>query len=209
MSVLINSIIPALGLSKKSDSEINTYALERIQSITNSSEAWEALEPTAAEVALKQAAYALALQNQIRGVKSTTIAKNTARVALEKMLSLQAENCAEIADGNEETYALSGYGQKRDPQQTSEVDMPINVRVANGNSQGSITAKFKSVPHGHSYEMRVKNTAGQTVATGVSSSSPLTVTELAPLTTYRVQLRTIGAKSKKSAWTNEITINVI
>lgn len=191
------------------DSDLNTYALERIQSINNTSDTWTDLVPTAAQVLVKQKDYALALQNQIRGQKSTTIAKNMARVALEKILSKQAENCAEIADGNEETYALSGYGQKRDPQPVSQIDMPGNIRIANGNSAGSITAKFKTVKHGYSYEMRVKNTQGTTVATGVSSSTPLTVTELQPLTTYKVQLRTIGAKGKKSAWTNEILINVI
>lgn len=209
MTVLINSIIPALGLSKMTDSEINVYALERINSLTLNKDSFPGLDPDAAAVAVKQKAYSDALQNQVKGNKSSTLAKNEARVDLEKILTLQAQNCAEIADGDEVVYLLSGYGIKSKSQPSGQLNAPAAFTVKNGSSSGSIVSKFKGVKGAHGYEMRVKDTEGKTVATGYSSSSPINVTELAPLKVYTVMARAIGAKGKKGDWTNEITISVI
>jgi hypothetical protein len=206
--VIVKSIIPALGLSKKSDSALNTYAGERINDLTVNEDSFTGLKPTVADVTAQRLKFSGALDKQQKGNKSTTTAKNNERAKLEQLLTLQSQNCAEIADGNVELYQLSGYGIKSKGSPSGQLDAPRDFRVMNGES-GSINCKFKGVDNNHGYELVVTNEDGSITKVITDSGSPVTVYDLTPLKRYKVKCRATGARGIKGEWTPELTISVI
>lgn len=209
MVVQIISITPALKLNNLSDSAIITYSQDRIKDVKASLASFPGLVPTPVELQLKLDAYSTARQNQVKGNKSSTINKNKARFALERSLSIQANNCADIADGNLETYVKSGYGFKTKGSAPGPLPAPQNFRVLNGTFSGSIVCKFRGVDNNHGYELSVISEDGSMTRVITNSGSPVTINELAPLKRYVVKCRATGARGYMGEWTPEVTVSVI
>ncbi|MEO5569970.1 MAG: hypothetical protein ABIT08_16540 [Bacteroidia bacterium] len=208
-TTITTTIIPALGLRKLTDSGLNTYAMERIESYILYGVQFPGLKPTQPQLATAQTDYSKALGKLGSGGKSATIAKNNQRTNLEKILSQIAENAAEFADGDSELYALLGFGMKSKGTATAQLPAPTNFSVKNGPSSGSIECRFKYVKNAHAYEVYVIDETGKIVATATNSSTPVITFDVAPLKQYKVKCRAIGAKNKKGTWTSDIMINVI
>ena len=209
MVVQTISIIPALGLNRYPDSALVTYAKNRVESIKLNELSFPGLSPTPEEVEVKLHAFETALINQRKGEKNTTTAKNIARSVLERSLLVQATNCAEIADGNLETYQKSGYGVKAKSRPAGQLPAPANFRLFNGNMSGSVVAKFKGVTNSHGYELSIVSEDGSIIRAITNSGSPITVEELAPLKRYVVKCRATGARGYQGEWTSELSIGVI
>ena len=107
----MSNIIPKLGLIKIPDSSLGEYAQDKIGKI-NAAPAFAAVNPSTAEVQTKKDDYESALVASDNGTKADTAFKNQVRAELGAMLTQQAQNCAEIANGNLSLYLTTGYEAK-------------------------------------------------------------------------------------------------
>ncbi len=191
-----------------SDSALNIYASQRIDDLTLHSASFPGLVPAPDEIAALNAVFHTALQNQRRGDKSTTTAKNNARIALERQLLIEATNCAEIADGDLEKYQLSGFGSKSKGTAYGKLPSPENFQAMQGNQSGSMVCKFDGVKGNHGYELSIVSEDGSITKVATNSSSPVIVAELAPLKRYTVKCRAIGARNSGGYWSAEVICGI-
>src|SRR3972149_10108887 len=70
------------------------------------------IQPTTAQLDAKNIEWRAALVASDDGTKADTAFKNQVRAELEAMLTLQAQNCAEIANGDLVLYLRTGYEAK-------------------------------------------------------------------------------------------------
>lgn len=108
----MSAIIPNLGLKEIRDAKLPEYALDKVKKINAGGAAFGGVVPSTAQVSAKVVVYENALVAADDGTKSDTSAKNDRRTELEEMLTLQAQNCAEIANGNMTLYLTTGYEAK-------------------------------------------------------------------------------------------------
>lgn len=104
-------IIPKLGLNDLHDSELPEYTQDKVDKVTASG-AFAAVEPSPGDLETKKDEYEDALVKADEGTKADTEAKDNRRKELEEMLTLQAQNCAEIAAGDLALYLTTGYEAK-------------------------------------------------------------------------------------------------
>lgn len=151
----MSTIIPKLGLHDLTDAKLPEYAQDKVAKIKASS-AFGGLSPSAGEVEAKIKLYETALVAADEGTKSETQAKNVARKALESILTLQAQNCAEIADGDLALYLSTGY-EAKDVEGT-----PVGILEAvtgflldYGDNAGELKADWKVLEHADNYTWQV------------------------------------------------------
>jgi hypothetical protein len=206
--MVINKIIPALGLAKMSDSDLDTYVGERVASLIASEVDFPDLIPTVDTVTAQRVKFRSALDNIVRGNKSSTTKKNKERAKLEALISQQAENCAEISDGDLEIYQKSGYGSKSKGHSTEELPAPINLTVELGPGLGQLYVRFKGVENAHSYEiwygLATANPDSWTEHITASSGRKSLLNELGSNVEYGVRVRAIGGNNLKGDWTTVI-----
>ncbi len=205
-------ITPALGLKFMTDGALGDYAMQRVESLTENSASFPGLSPTPVELKAITDTYMNAMAKcGVDATKSDTSIKNTYRNLLEKILTLSAQSCASIANGDLSLYLLSGYGYKGKGRRTTELDTPTTLRYKQGPFEGSVYLLFKSVKNARSYEVRIganDNVESWTDYT-ISSGSPVLMTDLKPLSIYYVRLRAIGARNIKSGWTSVMQVKVM
>jgi hypothetical protein len=209
MSTTFITITPALALRRIMDSDLNVFAMERINDLELYGDQFPGLTPTVDKLKTNQQDYSTALGNLHRGDKSSTTAKNIARAKLEKTLTLIADNAAEIADDDIQKFQLLNFPIKSKGVPAGILAAPKDFNVKIGSSSGSIECRFKGVINNHGYEVEVRNEEGKAVATASGSSSPVLVSELEPLKIYHVRCRAIGAKNIKGDWTAYVIVSVI
>jgi len=147
-------IIPKLGLHDITDAKLPEYAQDKVDKITASG-VFAALVPSPAQVQAKKNQYEAALVKSDDGSKADTVAKDERRKELEAMLTLQAENCAEIANGDLEIYVKSGY-EAKDVKGT-----PVGILgavtgflLAYGDNAGELKANWKALEHADNYTLQ-------------------------------------------------------
>ncbi|MEO5569466.1 MAG: fibronectin type III domain-containing protein [Bacteroidia bacterium] len=149
-------IIPKLGLQEQTDSDLGTYAEEKITKI-NLEPAFAAVDPSTATVKTKNDAYKIALGKVLDGTTANTADKDTLRGQLQELLTLQANDCALISAGNMVLFLKSGYEAKDVAgSPVGELDAPENILFRNyGKNQGELVPDWTGVEHARNYTVQV------------------------------------------------------
>src|SRR6185436_4810464 len=104
---------------------------------------FDSLVPTPAQLQAKLDEWRAALIAADEGTKADTYRKNAVRAELEAMLTLQAQNSAEIAAGNLTLYLSTGYDAKdTQGKPTGVLPRVEGVALAYGDSEGEIKIKW-------------------------------------------------------------------
>ncbi len=150
----MSTIIPKLGLHDIIDAKLPEYAKDKVVKVLANS-AFASVAPSPAELAGKITEYEEALVKSDDGTKAETSAKNDARRALEEMLTLQAQNCAEIAAGNLTLYLRTGY-EAKDVEGTPVgiLEAVTGFLLAYGDNAGELKANWKVLEHADNYTLQ-------------------------------------------------------
>ncbi len=202
-------IIPKLGLSRKTDAALLTYSGEICGQLTLNAADFPALKPTVAEVEAAQVIFSGTLDKMAFKNKANTDAKNDARLELENLHTLQAYNCAEIANGDVTLYRKSGYDLKSKGVPSGFLPAPGNFKISLGSMEGSLYAKFKGVKNAYSYEIFYGNAdvdPDTWTKYKVTTAGKILLNELGSNILTGVRVRAIGAKGKTGEWTAILTL---
>ena len=205
---MITTLIqPKLGLSKKTDAALLEYA----NNIITSLDLHAASFPGADIAGLKTSrdTYTAKLAVVKNGTPSQTVAKNNARTVLENNLKSVANDCAEIADGNEEIFLRSGYEIKSKPTPSGMLPSPKIIDLSVGSMEGTLMFQFKGVPNANAYEVNygLFSTEPDTwTMLSVTTAGKNLIGELKSNEKYSVRVRAVGTKGKKGIWSDIITV---
>ena len=151
----METIVPKLELQDITDGDLEEYALDKVVKINAAGSAFSGLSPSTSEVEGKADDYKNALVASDEGTKAQTSAKNTRRRELEALLTLQAQNCAEIAAGNMALYLTTGY-EAKDVEGT-----PVGILGAvtgllldYGKNAGELKADWDLLEHADNYTLQ-------------------------------------------------------
>ena len=151
----MSTIIPKLGLNDITDGDLEEYALDKVAKINDAGPAFSGLDPSTAELEGKANDYKDALVAADEGTKADTETKNVERSELQAMLTKQAQNCAEIANGNLATYLLSGYEAKDvEGSPVDELAKPDLLTVDPTDNEGELKNNWNPIEHSQNYSIR-------------------------------------------------------
>ncbi|MEK6616392.1 MAG: hypothetical protein AABZ32_09815, partial [Bacteroidota bacterium] len=109
----------------------------------NAAPAFAAVNPSTATVDAQKIVFENAVVKAMNGTKADTSLKNQERTILEDMLSLQAADCAKIANGNMALYLTSGYAAKDTKgSPTGPLPAVTGLELFYGNSPGELWARW-------------------------------------------------------------------
>ena len=149
------TIIPNLDLVNINDGDLEEYALDKVQKINDAGSVFSGLDPSTAELAGKADNFKNALVDADEGTKADTQTKNDKRDDLEAALTLQAQNCAEIAAGNLATYLLSGYEAKDVAgSPVGELAKPDLLTVDPTDNEGQLKIDWNNIDNSDNYSVR-------------------------------------------------------
>ncbi|MBI4947440.1 MAG: hypothetical protein HY840_13690 [Bacteroidetes bacterium] len=104
------------------------------------------LQPGTAELDAKNQQWRAALAKANDGSKADTAYKNQVRAELEAMLTLQAQNCAEIANGDLVLYLRTGYEAKNTQgSPTPMLGAVTGLELFYGDSDGELKAMWNPI----------------------------------------------------------------
>ena len=142
----MSKIIPKLDLHDVHDTELVEYAQDKEEKINVSPE-FAGVNPSAATVTAKRQEYFKALVKADEGTKADTSYKKQKRTELENLLTLQAQHCARIADGNLSLYLTTGYEAKNTKgNPLGHLPAVTGLTLYYGDNPGEIKAKWNSMP---------------------------------------------------------------
>ena len=117
--------------------------------------AFASVAPSPAELAGKTNEYENALVKSDDGSKADTKAKNNRRTELEEMLTLQAQNCAEIAAGNLELYLKTGYEAKDvKGKPVGILEAVTGLLLGYGANDGELKSNWDVLEHADNYTLQ-------------------------------------------------------
>lgn len=139
----MDKIIPKLSLRSIPDSGMGEYTDDKSGKI-NAAPAFAAVNPSTATVNAQKVIYEAALVKADDGNKADTALKDAEREKLESMLTLQAFDCAKIANGDLPLYLSSGY-EARDTKGSPTGPLPAvtGLELFYGDSPGELKASWK------------------------------------------------------------------
>lgn len=147
-------IIPKLGLKDIPDAKLPEYAKDKVVKVLANS-AFASVAPSPAELAGKTNQYEEALVKSDEGTKADTSAKDDRREELEEMLTLQAQNCAEIAAGNMTLYLRSGYEAKDvEGKPVGILGAVTGFLLAYGANDGELKSNWNVLEHADNYTLQ-------------------------------------------------------
>lgn len=198
------TIIPKLGLDNFRDADLPEYALDKVTKVGGNA-AFGAVVPTPAQLQAKVLEYEAALTAADEGSKADTETKNVKRAELEEMLTLQAQNCAEIAAGDLALYLSSGYEAKEvSPPPVGELEAPDMSSLQPTKNIGELKADWSSVPHARNYSVRAytdpANPEGSKVKEDIVGPSKATLQGLPSGEKIYVDARAIGGSTGHGPW---------
>jgi len=202
----MSRIIPKLGLRNITDSDLVTYAQNKIDNISGLA-AFAAVVPGPATLNNKNKQYEAALADAVQGDKSQTATKDALRAELEELLTRQAENCAEIANGNLPLYLSTGYDAK-DTAGTpvGELGQVLNMRLKPSEIIGELKADWDKVDKATNYTLRCytddANPEGSTIYSDTTGPSKATVNGLPSGEKVYVQARANGGSTGHGPWSD-------
>jgi len=155
-------IIPNLGLKDIVDNAMGEFAQHKVTTINllGAGSVFAAVIPSTATVQAKHNQYETALVASINGTPADTSAKNDRRAELEDLLTLQADNCSEIANGNLTLYLTTGYAAKDvEGSPTGPLPAVTNVLLHYGTSAGELEISWNPMADAQNFSVNVYATA--------------------------------------------------
>ena len=147
-------IIPKLALNDFRDAALPEYAQDKVDKITASG-AFAAVVPSPAQLLAKKNQFEAALVAADDGNRAQTVAKDNKRKELEAMLTQQAQNCAEIANGNLEVYLESGYKAKDTAgSPVGPLEVVTGFLLDYGDNAGELKANWDVLAHADNYTLQ-------------------------------------------------------
>ena len=202
----MSRIIPKLGLHDINDGDLVTYTQDKIDRI-NGLAAFGGVVPTPGTLNAKKNQYQAALTASVQGNTSQTEAKNNRRAELEELLTQQAENCAEIADGDLPLYLSTGYAAK-DTEGTpiGELGQVLNLKLKTTETIGELKADWDPVEKSTNYTVRCytdeANPETSTIYSETESASKATIPGMPSGIRVYVQARANGGSTKHGPWSD-------
>ena len=153
----LHPIIPKLELHKLQDAELLEYAEDKVQKINATNPPgvpgpFASVNPSTAQVQSKLNEYAQALVSADDGTVADTELKNQRRAELEALLTLQANDCALIANGNLALYLETGY-EAKDTQGHPQGELPAvtGLELFYGDSDGELKASWDAMEEAENF----------------------------------------------------------
>ncbi|MBI4947437.1 MAG: hypothetical protein HY840_13675 [Bacteroidetes bacterium] len=148
-------IIAKLGLRSISDAGLGDYAQDKIDKI-NAAPAFAAVDPSTATLQTKTDEYESALVKSDNGTVADTALKDQRRAELENLLTIQAQNCAVIANGDLPLYLTTGYGA-RDTKGSPTGHLPAvtGLNLFYGNSPAELEASWDVMEDAQNFTVQV------------------------------------------------------
>lgn len=199
-------IQPKLGLTKRTDAGLLDYTNHIINSLELNAAAFPGI--LIAELKDKASKYADALALTKDGSPADTANKNNMRTILENALRSMASDCAEIANGDDSTFLLSGFQIKSKPSPSGMLAAPKNFDILALLIPGLLEVRFKSVKNANAYEVYFGkyNTDPETwELLKVTTAGKFTISDLESNQMFSARVRAVGAKGKKGEWTEIVS----
>lgn len=207
-------IIPNLGLFDIHDDSLGEFTQKKIDNINaiNSTPAapFAAVVPSTATLQTKLNEYEAALVASINGTPGQTQAKKDRRTELEDLLTLQAQNCAEIAGTNLALYLDTDYKAK-DTQGTPTGELPAvtGLLLHYGDNAGELKASWNPMEDAENFSIQfysvALNPAGSIVKEfiqGKIGKAKVTFTGLPTGQILFARIRANGGSTKFGAWSD-------
>ena len=134
---------------------LDEYTQEKINKI-NLAPAFASVQPNTTTVQTKVNEYKSALIASDDGNKAQTAVKNTKRKELEALLTQQADNCAEIANGNLDLYLTTGYEAKNTKgAPTGTLPAVTGLALFYGENDGELKARWNPMEDAANFSVQV------------------------------------------------------
>jgi hypothetical protein len=205
--IILIIIIPKLGLKEQTDSNLATYATEKIEKI-DLEPAFAAVSPSTITVKARNDAYKLALGKVLDGTTADTADKDLKRSVLQEQLTLQAYDCARISNGDMVLYLKSGY-EAKDVQGSpvGELNAPGGIVFRDyGKNPGELVPDWEPVENAVNYTSQVFTDVANPNASVVSEvtdrPSKAKHTGLTRGTNVWVRVRANGGSTGKGPWSD-------
>lgn len=204
-----NPIIPKLELHKLRDDELDEFAQEKSDKI-KLAPAFADVIPKPSEVDDKNKEWRDALVKADDGTKADTAFKDKVRAELEAMLTLQAQNCAEIANGNLALYLTTGY-EAKDTQGSPTGELPpvTGLELFYGSSDGELKASWNVLEDAENFSAQafsdISNPDGSILKEyiiGKIGNSKVTLSGLPSGQKIFVRVRANGGSTGHGAWSD-------
>ena len=206
--IVVDIILPKLGLSKKTDNDLLGFAGHIEMQLTLNAAKFPAMSPSLPTLTTDKTAYQLALEKIKSGNPGDTFAKNQQRKKLENTLILIAQSCANISNGDPSVFLTSGFEIKSKPTPATGIASPKNFSVVLGPIAGTLMVNFKRVKHAYSYEISYGlSTASPETWTNmvVTTAGKVMISELQSNIQYSLHVRGVGGRGKKGEWSEMLT----
>lgn len=151
-----------------------------------------------------QTAFANAVTAALQGGPQNTAVKNQAREALLDALRKDAAYVQSLASHDMAILLSSGYYASSTNRAQVELDVPAIVSIENTATR-TLTLTVQPVDNAKAYEVQTSTAPGvwQHAATFTSTRS-MVLENLAPGTTYTIQVRAVGGATGYSAWSDPV-----
>ena len=165
------------------------------------------VQPSTAELDAKNIEWRAALAKANDGNRADTANKNRVRGELEAMLTLQAQNCAEIANGDLVLYLRTGY-EARDTQghPTGILGQVADLKLAFGDNDGELKANWDKLTDADNYFYQVYADAANPDSTlikqDVAKKSKTIISGLTPGQKVWVRVRGNGGSTGHGPWSD-------
>ena len=151
----MSKIIPKLGLDDLGYDMLEVYAQDKVEKI-NTSPAFISVNPSTATVSAKLTQYADAIVKADNGTVAGTAYKKQKRAELEELLTLQALDCARIANGNLASYLTTGYEAKNiKGSPVGLLPAVTGVELFYGDNAGELKVKWNPIPKAQNFTVQV------------------------------------------------------
>ncbi len=203
----MSAIIPNLDLVNITDGDLEEYALDKVVKINDAGAAFGGVVPTTGQVGTKATQFKNALVAADEGTKADTSTKNTRRRELEGLLTLQAQNCAEIANGNMDLYLLSGYEAKDvEGSPVGELAKPDLLTVDPTDNIGQLKIDWNTIEHADNYTVRAytdeADPTGSLIKAELVKASKFAMDDLPSGEKVNVDVRANGGSKGYGPWSD-------
>lgn len=203
----MSTIVPKLELQDITDGDLEEYALDKVAKITAAGASFPGITPTTVQVGNKANQYKNALVAADEGTKADTSTKNTRRRELEALLTLQAQNCAEIANGDIDLYLLSGYEAKDVAgSPVGELAKPDLLTVDPTDNIGQLKIDWNTIAHADNYTVRAytdtTDPEGSLIKAELTKPSKFAMDGLPSGTQVFVDVRANGGSEGYGPWSD-------
>jgi hypothetical protein len=179
-------------------------------------EPWSSGVPSLAQLQTDLTAFQNAVTATAAGDRTRIVERNTTRAKLANDLGLLGFYVQGIANGNAEMLATTGFPFRQRTPRSQALDVPIapaGVRASCGLVSGTMVIRSRRVSGAGSYGLQLTS-ADPTVESNwatvgsYKNCNRIELTDLAPLKTYSVRLRALGAAGQ-GAWSVPVSLLVV